>query len=499
MTAVAITSSWYGGVAAWDFARDISSEAITDTSANRLHGETVNLPARAVTGHNWTGAEMDWRKAPEQYGAIHFHDDDLYDAGWQADFTLTIPAEMRSGVYAARLRADDAEFYVPFLVRPAPGAAKAKVAYLAATATYTVYSNNSGRFTAGFAELYHGRLTVYDATDMLGLDYPEIGLSTYDRHSDGSGVCYASRLRPATNIRPKGRLWNYCADLFIVDWLEHAGVDYDVITDEDLHSEGLDLLRPYRVVVTGSHPEYYSADMLDGLDAWLRQGGRMMYLGGNGFYWRIAFHPAKPGLIEVRRAEDGTRTWIAEPGEYYHSFTGEYGGLWRRQQRPPNLVAGVGFIAQGFDACSYYRRTEQSRDPRVGFIFASVDDEVLGDFGAQRGGAAGLEIDCYDARLGSPPHALVVARSEDHSNVYQLVNEEVAVAHGATDGVLSGAIRADMVFFETPGGGAVFSTGSIAYGGSLASNNFANNIARLTTNVLTRFLDPTPFEMPGAG
>ena len=48
-----------------------------------------------------------------------------------------------------------------------------------------------------------------------------------------------------------------------------------------------------------------------------------MYLGGNGFYWRIAFDPELPHVIEVRRAEGGIRTWAAEPGEYYHSFTGE--------------------------------------------------------------------------------------------------------------------------------------------------------------------------------
>ena len=28
-----------------------------------------------------------------------------------------------------------------------------------------------------------------------------------------------------------------------------------------------------------------------------------MYLGANGWYWRIAWHPSLPGVIEVRRAE----------------------------------------------------------------------------------------------------------------------------------------------------------------------------------------------------
>ncbi len=87
-----------------------------------------------------------------------------------------------------------------------------------------------------------------------------------------------------------------------------------MITEEDLHHEGLGLLRPYRVVITGSHPEYDSAEMLDAFEAYLRHGGRLMYMGGNGFYWRIAHHPARQGVIEVRRAEGGVRAWDAEPG-----------------------------------------------------------------------------------------------------------------------------------------------------------------------------------------
>jgi N,N-dimethylformamidase len=42
----------------------------------------------------------------------------------------------------------------------------------------------------------------------------------------------------------------------------------------------------------------------------------------------------------------------------------------------------------------------------------------------------------------------------------------------------------------------VFSTGSIAYAGSLSANGYDNNIARLTTNVLRRFADPAPFAGP---
>jgi N,N-dimethylformamidase len=54
-------------------------------------------------------------------------------------------------------------------------------------------------------------------------------------------------------------------------------------------------------------------------------------------------------------------------------------------------------------------------------------------------------------------------------------------------------IRSDVVFFETPAGGAVFSVGSITFCGSLSHNDYDNNISRMVNNVLTRFKDPAPF------
>ena len=85
-----------------------STERVTDRSPRQRHGRTVNLPARAVTGFNWTGDVLDWRAAPEQYGAIHFHADDLEDAEWEESLSFTVPEGTPSGIYAARLRAGDA-------------------------------------------------------------------------------------------------------------------------------------------------------------------------------------------------------------------------------------------------------------------------------------------------------------------------------------------------------------------------------------------------------
>lgn len=54
-----------------------------------------------------------------------------------------------------------------------------------------------------------------------------------------------------------------------------------------------------------------------------------------------------------------------------------------------------------------------------------------------------------------------------------------------------------MTFFETPAGDAVFSVGSIAWGSCLPHAGYANNVARISDNVLRRFCDPSPFQTPG--
>ncbi len=170
--------------------------------------------------------------------------------------------------------------------------------------------------------------------------------------------------------------------------------------------------------------------------------------------------------------------------------------MWRRLGRPPNILVGIGFIAQGFDNSSYYRRSAASRDKRAAFLFDGIDGDIIGDFGAWGDGAAGLEIDAYDEKLGSPPHALVVASSENHSNAFLLVNEEMMSNFRGVDGTFNARVKADIVFFETRHGGAVFATGSICFLASLAHNNYDNSVSRLTLNAVRRFLDEAPFTLP---
>ena len=457
-------------VAAWDFSADISSRKVTDTSSNKLHGRTLNMPARAMTGHNWTGNETNFNHARNQYGAIHFHDDDLDDAKWEVGFEFKVPANFKSGVYAARLRAGNGEDYVPFFVRPKKGMPTERIAFLIPTFTYLAYGD--------------------EGTDRLSL---------YDHHSDGSGVCYSSRLRPILTLRPKAyTTWgeftyprHFCADLFMVNFMEAKGYGHDIITDEDLHLEGTALLEPYKVVITGSHPEYWSGQMLDGLRTYLEKGGRLMYLGGNGFYWVTSMDPERRHTIEIRRW-GGTQTWRAEPGEYYHSTSGEFGGLWRSRGRQPQKLVGIGFTAQGSGPNRPYRRQPGSFDPRAAFIFEGIGpNELIGDFPSlARGyGAAGDELDRFDHQLGTPGHALLLATASEFSDIHEHASEE---SYSGTRGPDDALMKADMVYFEYPNGGAVFSVGSISWNGALFYHEYDNTVARITDNVLKRFSSDEP-------
>ena len=492
-------------VAAWDFSREIPTTRVIDAGPSQLHGRTVNLPARGMTGWNWRGEEMGWPNAPALYGAIHFHDDDLHDAGWETDFRYTVPADLPSGVYAARLRGGsegDQEEYLPFYVRAPASGPTADIVFLAPTASYMAYADYRLAFSGDDCEINCCRLMALQPHDDFLARHPELGSSLYDLHGDGSGVAYSSRLRPDLGMRPKVQRWDsmagsflrqFNADTHLLDWLEAKGHRYDVITDEDLHREGLACLAPYRVVLTGTHPEYHSTRMLDAVGAFTGAGGRLMYLGGNGFYWRIAFSPDLPGVIEVRRA-GGTRCWDSQPGELYLGFSGEPGGMWRQVGRPPQSVAGVGFVSMGFDRSSPYRRLPASFDPRAAFIFEGVGpDDVIGDFGLMGDGAAGIEIDRADVGLGTPPHALVVASSVGtHSDIYRTTLEDLEYNSPVASGTMSDQVRADMVFYETPNGGGVFSVGSITWCGALAHRGYDNNVSRITANVLRRFASAEP-------
>lgn len=484
----------------WDFSKDIEHIEITDLSSNALHGVAVNVPTRAVRGVDWDGTTNDWRVRPDHYSAIHFHDDTLYDAEWRADFSYVVPEDLPSGIYAARLRAGAAEDYIPFFVAPERGKARSAVAFLAPTLSYTAYTNITGLNTFKYKRPMtdgsgHSRVIEEDvhscllqsAADgnFLLAHHRELGMGIYANHTDGMLTSCASQRHPNMTIKPKGVNWTLVADTYLTDWLEQKSIPYDVITDDLLHEEGIELLQQYAVVITGNHPEYYTRRMLDAVDRYQRDGGRWMYLGGNGFYWVTSLHSQLPGLIEVRK--DNTYAGHCPRAEAYHAFERIHGGFWRDNGRAPQLLFGVGldpYSGNCWERGIPYRRLPDSYEARAAFIFEGVTNETIGDYGIFAGGAAGQEVDAISRERGTPAHALHLARADT------FVREGTALTAGYPTNTRPPI--ADMVFFETPNGGAVFSVGSMSWTGSLSHNGYQNDIARITENVLRRFMDGKP-------
>lgn len=483
-----------GGVlGAWDFSRDINSTRVTDVSGNNRHGHTVNRPTRAVVGHSWDGSEVVWTNAPGQYGAIHFHDDDLDDAGWEPSVAWTVPDGTTSGVYALHVHTDADEDYIPFAVRPKRGTATSDIAFLMPVFSYVAYGNSR---MAGRSEVVaQARLTgvpklppwpslpqdKYAAANRLN--------SVYDTHTDGSGCCYASWMRPIVSMRPKYlseimgvRVPHQLnADLHLVDWLVEQGYRFDVVTDENLHLEGRYLLEPYRVVLTGTHPEYWSQQMVRACQEYLHHGGRMMYVGGNGMYWVTQLDTEKGHTLEVRRVQPSTPHFFdPHPGELHLSTTGERAALWRHRGLPTQAWLGTVMSGSGCTGQHYVRRPA-SFDPKLSWIFDGIDrSELIGNFKNLHSGygAAGGEVDRVEFRIeGTPHHTKVLATSErfDHTWVWDPVDPP-------------NAPRSDLVLLEYPRGGAVFSVSSIAWCSCLSYNRYQNNVSRLTHNVLDGFL-----------
>jgi N,N-dimethylformamidase len=491
-----------GGVIAdplvfWDttdgYGPDGIDDVVRDQGPHGLHGRGIQRPVRAMTGYNWSGKHDDWRVAPGEYGGIAFHDDAVMDCEWDATVSWTIPAGTRSGAYAIRVTIGEVEDHITFFIRPTK--ATAPILYLMPTNSYLAYANEMivHHVPVGQAILAHAAVLTEKEADYY--QDPKYGRSTYDHWADGAGVCYTSWKRPILNIRPKwrssaiGTTWQYPRDLSTIAWLENKNYSYDVATDHDLAANP-DLLKDYKVVLTGSHPEYWSERGLNDLEDYIAGGGRLMYLGGNGFYWVVSYREGEPEFMEVRKGEAGMRAWQAEPGEYYHQTSAEKGGIWRNRARPPQKLTGVGFTTQGFDECHPYKRMPDSYHKSVSWIFDGVEGEVFGDFGLALGGAAGLETERYDLELGTPPHTKLLASSTSWSDNYAGVVEDILFNHPGTLGTQSDTVRADMTYFTAANDGAVFSTGSIAWMSALPSFGFENNVSQVMKNVLDAFQKP---------
>ena len=385
---------------------------------------------------------------------------DFNGQGFNANFSTAAPE--RSGLYYFHAVTPDGGFLsFPWVVAPAKP--QAKIAVLMSTNTWNAYNNFGGRSNYINPTGLPPTPTVNARQDLdrYARDNTRVWFPPDDQYPPLS----FDRPEPFNHIRIetqlddpiRGRQACHLAETEwrLLGWLEREGFDYDVYSDYQLHDGMLDL-DAYRVLILSTHPEYWSRQMYERAKAWtFERGGRLMYLGGNGIDCEVEFSDA---------ATMRCKTFLPVPAgvAYVDPATNKrYDCRFHRTVESPAELLGVVFTGTGAGTSAPYRVADASH-----WIFADTGLKNGDVFGAASlhercpGGASGHETDKRSP--ASPSNAKPLARGLN-----------------IDDG------GAEIVCFDTPGGGEIFSAGSITWPASILVDK---HVATITRNVIKCFL-----------
>ncbi|MEQ2006539.1 MAG: N,N-dimethylformamidase beta subunit family domain-containing protein [Limisphaerales bacterium] len=361
----------------------------------------------------------------------------------------------RSGLYYFRARtASGREFSFPWIVAPAKPAAS--LAVLASNITWNAYNSFGGRSNYIHADQLPATPTVnsrvelprYTDAEHGTWGYPGYAPLSFERPEPFLHIASGEQLTDPIAGRQTCHLAP--AEWRLLGWLEQQRLGYDYYAETQLDDGTLDL-SAYRVLALAVHPEYWTRRMYDRVKKWVfEEGGRLVYLGGNGLNCEVEIHPN--GSMTVHNGNI-TSLWAAGMG-------GRDSRLAMRHESEASLL-GVVFTPPGAMTGAPYRVVDGSHWVFEGTGLSTGD--VFGKASLHErcpGGASGHETDKRSA--SSPASTRLLARG---------LNPD--------DG------GAEMVIFDTAGGGGVFSVGSINYVASLPVDEA---VSRITANVLKRFL-----------
>lgn len=391
--------------------------------------------------------------------------------GGNAHHTQLVTGPERSGLYYLHAKAErSGEFFsFPWIV--APTRPSAPIAVLASTNTWAAYNNFGGRSNYINAHRLPDVPTINARQDLIRYTLPGT-FNVWGFPDDEYLPLSFERPEPGNVVREheevtdpiEGRL--PCgmapAEWRLLGWLEREGYSYDFYSEWQLHDGQLDL-DAYRVLILSVHPEYWSRTMYRRVKEWVHdRGGRLLYLGGNGLNCEVEFlgedrlrfknylAPSVNGQLGMPDPHD--------PSVYLESR------MHRTLESEANLL-GVVCTETGMMTAAPYRAVQSDH-----WVFAGTglrDGDLFGEHSQQErvhGGASGHETDKISPH--SPPGTVLLAKG---------IN--------ADDG------GAELAYYETASGGAVFSAGSITYVPCLLVDR---HISRITTNVLAKFLGDAP-------
>lgn len=342
---------------------------------------------------------------------------------WNTSFSFTIPKEWKSGYYKAIIKDRKDTSQIIFMLKPKK--TFEDILVISSTNTWQAYNTWGGGSFYEPSVFDYGRNYSYQ----VSFNRP-IKKGYYDSPHLLGGETY------------------------LLKWLENNKYKFDVICDEDIH-DNFDL-EPYKVVVLHVHPEYWSSKMRSNLVNYMNKGGDLMYLGGNGIYWKVQL---KEGVMECRK--DSSMHTLANNSK---------GGMWRNLNLDESKILGIRYDVVGYNTYAPY------------MTYLEDSSWILNGTGLKKGSVFGKsEIQGYASGRETdkmtnytPKNAIIIAKGLNREAIHLLGKKEAETNGGA-----------DMIYFETEHGGAVFSVVSLTYTGGLMADS---NLSILTKNILDSML-----------
>jgi N,N-dimethylformamidase len=374
----------------------------------------------------------------------------------------------RSGLYYLHAKGERTGSFFSFPWIVAPGAPCAPIAVLASTNTWAAYNNFGGRSNYINASGLPDRPAVNARQDLLRYTHAAT-FNVWGFPDEAYPPLSFERPEPGNVVREheevtdpiQGRMQGGCApaEWRLLGWLEREGFPYDFYSEGQLHRGEIDL-DAYRMLVISVHPEYWSREMYRRVKDWVwHRGGRLIYLGGNGLNCEVEFLDRQRLRFKTFLQSEGGSLGMRDPRDPAVWLDSR---MHRTLESEANLL-GVATTETGIMTAAPYRAIAtdhwvfEGTGLHQGDLFgrASLHERV-------HGGASGHETD--KRSVHSPPGTTLLAKGSNRD-----------------DG------GAEMVIHERPGGGSVFSVGSISYVASLLVDE---PVSRITANVIRRFLEP---------
>lgn len=376
-----------------------------------------------------------------------------YGCRWVSPTRIQLPSNLSSGYYFIKLDYKSSIYWLPIIVRPGfgfnanPGS---KILVLANTNKWNGYNTWAG--LDGSISLYKFASTdYYLACRQVGLEGTDGVKSTAPRvanfvHTERPNLVLNNYIQKYFSSDIKSTVFfndHIYGEMFLPNYLDGLGRYYDVITDQDMDKMGIADISNYKIFIAHVHPEYWSGKQMDLLGQMHRAKIGIMYIGGNGLYWKCTW---VGNQMEVRK-------------DRKKHLDGTPGGQWGELGSPGEQIVKV-YYSKMYPTNVQFGFAYQTTLPTHPLLAGLVDPS--GNIGFKNlnaksinTGPAGWEVD----NIQIPSNLkYLIARSPD--NLSNMIWKD---GDGTT--------------------GPVFSTGSIIYTGSLFVDP---GIYQLTTRVIDR-------------